>query len=373
VAGLNAPGTISALPENILGVKSKEATGMTGSNPHNWLYFGIHLNRFYLLFLAYIICSCGCRGQTHPKRFIGETNRRLMKPIKLPRMDCEKVCREIGDFVIAQVQYTRTSGCVVGLSGGVDSSTTAALIKRAFDRHLAAKYELVGYILPSNLNQPDDIRDAEELSRYLGIRCEVHSIEQPVEAFRATNPEAFENIFHKGNMISRVRANVLSTKAATENKIVAGTGNKDEDFGIGYYTLFGDGAVHLSPIGGLSKRLVREMAKFLRLGGHIVNRVPTAGLEPGQSDYKDLCYDYDVVELVSEGLAQGFTVAELSRHEQIVPVVEAQLAHYKTVFGASKFTRAQQVVEDVLSRHEIARGKMRIIHPPSPLISLVYE
>jgi NAD+ synthase len=98
-----------------------------------------------------------------------------------------------------------------------------------------------------------------------------------VEGFRATNPEAFDSIFHKGNMIARVRANVLSTKAATEKKIVAGTGNKDEDFGIGYYTLFGDGAVHLSPIGGLSKRLVREMASFLGLGGHIVNRVPTAG------------------------------------------------------------------------------------------------
>ena len=295
-----------------------------------------------------------------------------MKSIKLARMDCEKVSGEIGDFVIGQVTYTRTTGCVVGLSGGVDSSTTAALIKRAFDRQTAAKYELVGYILPSNLNKQGDIKDAEEVARYLGIRCETHSIEKPVEAFRATNPEAFESIFHKGNMISRVRANVLSTKAATENKIVAGTGNKDEDFGIGYYTLFGDGAVHLSPIGGLSKRLVREMASFLGLGGHIVNRVPTAGLEPGQSDYKDLGYDYDVVELVSEGEVQGFTVAELSRHPQIVPVVEKQMEHYKKVFGAVKFTSVDQVVADVLRRHEIAKGKMKIIHPPSPDISLTY-
>ena len=295
-----------------------------------------------------------------------------MKSIKLARMDCEKVSGEIGDFVIGQVTYTRTTGCVVGLSGGVDSSTTAALIKRAFDRQTAAKYELVGYILPSNLNKQGDIKDAEEVARYLGIRCETHSIEKQVAAFRATNPEAFESIFHKGNMISRVRANVLSTKAATERKIIAGTGNKDEDFGIGYYTLFGDGAVHLSPIGGLSKRLVREMASFLGLGGHIVNRVPTAGLEPGQSDYKDLGYDYDVVELVSEGEVQGFTVAELSRHPQIVPVVEKQMEHYKKVFGAVKFTSVDQVVADVLRRHEIAKGKMKIIHPPSPDISLTY-
>lgn len=296
-----------------------------------------------------------------------------MKPIKLARIDCERVSREIGDFVIGQVEVARATGCVVGLSGGVDSSTTAALIKRAFDRHAAAAYELAGYILPSSLNRPDDVRDAEEVARFLGIRCETHSIEKLVEAFRATNPEAFASVFHRGNMISRVRANVLSTKAATENKIVAGTGNKDEDFGIGYYTLFGDGAVHLSPIGGLSKRLVREMAAFLGLGGHIVNRVPAAGLEPGQSDYKDLGYDYDVVELISEGLAQGLTASELGGHEQIVPLVEAQLSHYEKVFGARRFTRVQEVVADVLRRHEAAKGKMKIVHPPSPRISLAYE
>jgi NAD+ synthase len=296
-----------------------------------------------------------------------------MKRIQLPAMDCEAVSREIGDFVIRQVALTGATGCVVGLSGGVDSSTAAALIRRAFARHTAARYELVGYILPSNLNKVDDIRDAETVAAVLGIRCETHGIEPAVEGFRATNPEAFENPYHRGNLISRVRANVLSTKAATERKLLAGTGNKDEDFGIGYYTLFGDGAVHMSPIGGLSKRLVREMAKYLGLPDVIVNRTPTAGLEPGQSDYGDLGYDYDVVELVSEGFNQGLTGDELGRHDQVVALIEPQLRHYRQVFGKPKFTEAAQVVADILRRHELARGKMTIIHPPSPQITLVYS
>ncbi len=298
-----------------------------------------------------------------------------MTPIKLPDMDCETVSRQIGDFVINTVCDMGATGAVVGLSGGVDSSTTAALIKRAFDRHTAAgknALELVGYILPSHLNETDDLNDARALVKTLGIRCEIHNIEKLVAAFELTNPQAFENNYHRGNLISRVRANVLSTKAATENKILAGTGNKDEDFGIGYYTLFGDGAVHISPIAGLSKRLVRKIALFLGVDKTIVNRVPTAGLEPDQSDFKDLGYDYDVVELVTEGFEQGFTKEQLLTHEQVAPLVEKQLQHYRTVFGRQKFTSVAQVLQDIEGRHRIASGKVKIVHPPGPEITLHY-
>ena len=299
-----------------------------------------------------------------------------MKAIKLPRMDCETVSREIGDFIIESVQAVGATGCVVGLSGGVDSSTTAALITRAFTRYNRQgdpPFELVGYILPTRINQEADVQDAEALVKALAIRYEIHSIEKLVEAFRSTNSEAFDENYHRGNLISRVRANVLSTKAATEKKILAGTGNRDEDFGIGYYTLFGDGAVHMSPIAGLSKRLVREMALFLGIDEAIVHRVPTAGLEPGQSDYRDLGYDYDVVELVSEGLDQGFTVEQLTVHEQVAPLVEKQIAHYRTVYGQAHLDSVEKVVADINRRHQTAMGKVKIVHPPTPQISLSYD
>jgi NAD+ synthase len=299
-----------------------------------------------------------------------------MNAIKLPRINCETVCKEIGDFVIDTVIKTRSTGCIVGLSGGVDSSTTAALIKSAFDRCNSNRdntLELVGYILPSSINKMEDAQDAQILVKALGIRYEIHNIEKPVEAFKITNPEAFEKDYHKGNLISRVRANVLSTKAATEKKLLAGTGNKDEDYGIGYYTLFGDGAVHCSPIAGLSKRLVRKIALFLGVDDTIVHRVPTAGLEPGQSDFRDLGYDYDVVELVTEGLDQGFTPEQLATHEQLAPLVKKQIEHYQSDYGNPKLDSVEKVVANIYSRHQLALGKVKIVHPPTPKITLSYD
>jgi NAD+ synthase len=299
-----------------------------------------------------------------------------MQPIRLADMDCDLVSRQIADFVVKSVLEVAASGCVVGLSGGVDSSTTAALIRKAFDLHNLdgdPKLEVVGYILPTNLNRPADAQDAESVARYLGIRSELYELEALVETFQLTNPEAFQADYQRGNLISRIRANVLNTKAATENKIVAGTGNRDEDFGIGYYTLFGDGAVHISPIAGLSKRLVRKLATYLGIDDAIVHRVPTAGLEPGQSDFRDLGYDYDVVELVAEGLQQGFTVDQLVEHHQIKPLVAAQIETYRSTFGHSRFEKAKQVVEDIVHRHGLAKRKFQIIHPPSPVITLAYQ
>jgi NAD+ synthase len=299
-----------------------------------------------------------------------------MNEIKLPRINCETVCKEIGDFIIDTVKKTKSTGCIVGLSGGVDSSTTAALIKSAFDHHNANgddTLELVGYILPSSINKMEDAKDAQSLVEMLGIRFEIHSIEKPVEAFKLTNPEAFEKDYHKGNLISRVRANVLSTKAATEKKSLAGTGNKDEDYGIGYYTLFGDGAVHFSPIAGLSKRLVREMALFLEVDEAIVHRVPTAGLEPGQSDFKDLGYDYDVVELVTEGLEQGFSLKQLTAHDQLISLVKKQIEDYRSIYGNPRLDSVEGVVEDIDRRHQQALNKVKIVHPPTPKITLNYN
>lgn len=297
-------------------------------------------------------------------------NKMLEDRIKLAGMDPELVSREIGDFIVQTMLNIGATGGVIGLSGGVDSTTTAALTNNAFSRYNSGspkkELQLIGYILPSATNAPEDEQDGVKVARRLGIEYHVLDIEPVALAYRATNPEAFLRGFDKGNLMSRIRANILSTKAATERKLVIGTGNKDEDYGIGYYTMFGDGAVHLNPIGALPKRLVREMAQYMGFPD-IAYREPTAGLEKGQTDAKDLGYNYDAVEIVLEGLDQGFKPYQLPRHSQVVETIGPQL----DVYG--KFMSVDDAVEDILKRHRGALGKAEIIHPPIAPVTLWYS
>jgi NAD+ synthetase len=235
------------------------------------------------------------------------------------------------------------------------------------------KLELVGYMLPSRLNDSSDTADGIKVATRLGIRNEKISIEGVVQAYATTNPELFEtgSGYHKGNLMAEIRATILHAKAGIEKKLVLGTGNCDEDFGVAYYTLFGDGAVHLSPIGNLSKRLVRQMAAYLGFED-LANRVPAAGLEPGQTDFKDLGYDYDLVELVREGLNQGFSLEELIQHQQIVPESQRQMKIYKEKFGMIKFDDVSKMVNDIYRRNRIAKVKANIVHPPIAPITLIY-
>lgn len=286
------------------------------------------------------------------------------------------VTREIGDFLIKEIVEEGKSGGVIGLSGGVDSTCTAALAKRAFDLYnksnSKSSLELVGYLLPSKLNTKEDEDDGRKVAERLGIRYKLINIQPLIEAKTLVQPDVMASQFHKGNQISELRAGILHGQAALENKILIGTGNRDEDFGVGYYTLFGDGAVRVSPLGMIPKRLVRQLAEYLRFSD-LAHRVSSPGLEPGQTAFKDLGYKYEtVVELYANGIEQGFSREDLLIHPQLIEEAGKNIGEYDKIFEFKKFQNPTELIRDIEKRNKIAVGKARVLAPPRAKITLEY-
>ena len=113
----------------------------------------------------------------------------------------------------------------------------------------------------------------------------------------ATNKENFVSDLGFANTKSRLRMITLYQIAASTNGIVVGTGNKVEDFGVGFFTKYGDGGVDISPIADLTKTEVRELAKELKIIDEVINAEPTDGLwNDNRTDYDQLGLSYEQIE-----------------------------------------------------------------------------
>jgi len=212
-----------------------------------------------------------------------------------------EIREKIVSFIRSGVDRSGTKGAVIGLSGGIDSTLTAYLAVEA----LGSK-NVIGLLLPEKgITSEQDMDDANEVAKILKIDHQVIEISQVLNIYSAVIP-AFDmkNLPANGNLKARTRMCILYYHANLMNRMVVGTGNKTELL-LGYFTKFGDGGADMEPIGGLYKTQVRGLARHIGIPVRIVEKIPTAGLWPGQTDEGELGVSYEMADLILEMLVDG--------------------------------------------------------------------
>jgi len=187
---------------------------------------------------------------------------------------------QVGEYIINWLRTycleAKQDGFIVGISGGVDSALTSTL---------CAKTGLKTWLISMPIHQqPDQLLRAQHHIHWLNSNfSNVSSLEVDLtsafESLRSALPLAVANHeLSMANTRSRIRMTTLYAIGQTNRCLVAGTGNKIEDFGVGFYTKYGDGGVDLSPIADLTKTEVWKLAAHLGVANEITSAKPTDGL-----------------------------------------------------------------------------------------------
>lgn len=228
----------------------------------------------------------------------------------------------VESFIAHALEASGRRGIVIGLSGGVDSALVSKLCADA-----VGPRRVLGLALPEG-DGGNDLADARAYAKELGIEFRVIDIAPFVAALeKGLKPRKGDRIA-RGNLRARTRMVVWYYVANTERRIVMGTGNKSELL-TGYFTRWGDGGVDFLPIGDLYKTQVWAMARALGVPKKIIDKTPTAGLWPGQTDEEELGIPYEELDRVllgielqmePEAIAQrsGVRLAEVQRIEALV-------------------------------------------------------
>ncbi|GFO96938.1 NAD+ synthetase [groundwater metagenome] len=201
---------------------------------------------------------------------------------------------KITEFIRQKVQEAGASGAIIGLSGGIDSALTAYLAVEALGAD-----KVLGLLLPEKgITSEQDIDDAMEVARLLGIEHKTMDISKVLNSFSSTIPDFDKNdLLASGNLKARTRMCILYYHANLMRRMVVGTGNKTELL-LGYFTKYGDGGVDIEPIGCLYKTQVRALSRHVGVSVRIIDKTPTAGLWPGQTDEGELGVTYETADKI---------------------------------------------------------------------------
>tara|TARA_Y100001936_G_scaffold215357_1_gene225726 strand:- start:1 stop:738 length:738 start_codon:yes stop_codon:yes gene_type:complete len=188
---------------------------------------------------------------------------------------------------------TKAESLVLGISGGIDSSVSSTLSAMT-----GIKTIVLSMPIKQINNQHDlSLKHQEWLvKKFKNVQAHTISLDKLFESFSSTLSK-FDNEHGFANSRARLRMTTLYQVAAANKGIVVGTGNKVEDFGVGFYTKYGDGGVDISPIADCNKTEVWEIGKELGILQEIIDAPPTDGLwDDGRTDEGQLGFDYQALE-----------------------------------------------------------------------------
>ena len=182
---------------------------------------------------------------------------------------------------------------VVGVSGGIDSAVTSTLCAKT-------NLETIVVSMPIKQNNNQHSLSLEHIEwlklKFSNVRSYVINLDDLFESFKKSM-QLFDSELAFANSRSRLRMTTLYQIAQSNNALVVGTGNKVEDFGIGFYTKYGDGGVDISPIADCNKTEVWELGKELGILQEIIDAPPTDGLwDDGRTDEGQLGLSYKELE-----------------------------------------------------------------------------
>ena len=228
----------------------------------------------------------------------------------------EKVSKHIIKWINTYLENSKMSGLVVGVSGGIDSALTSTLCAETGKN-------LICIEMPIKQGNDQVSRSKKHIewlkSKYPNVSSISINLDNTYNMFVDSIPknESYKHDLSLANTRSRLRMVTLYYFSALNNYIVAGTGNKVEDFGIGFYTKYGDGGVDISPIADLLKSEVFNLAKYHNIIDEIINARPTDGLwNDNRTDEEQIGATYN--ELEKAMLDESKSESNLSKREKEV-------------------------------------------------------
>lgn len=193
-------------------------------------------------------------------------------------MKTEAVITHIVDWLKSYAQNAKINGFVVGISGGIDSAVTSTLCAKTGLQLLCLEMSIHQHPTQVTLAQNHITWLQENYPNVTAITTDLSNVfDQFLEAVPGVTSEE-DRMMALANTRARLRMTTLYYFAGLHNYLVTGTGNKVEDFGVGFYTKYGDGGVDLSPIADLTKSEVYKLASSMGIDQQIQKAAPTDGL-----------------------------------------------------------------------------------------------